>query len=174
MSWAGTRGVISLAAAFAIPTAAAGPYRDLLLICAYAVVLVTLVVQGVTFAPLMRVLGLRGTPEDDLRRADEARLAAVRAGERRLARTLQERTVPDDVLVGLRQLVEMRRQRSFAYDSYTGSAADTPRVVLTELRRSMIDAEREELLHWRDAGRLSTPALLELLRELDHEESLLA
>jgi CPA1 family monovalent cation:H+ antiporter len=41
------------------------------------------------------------------------------------------------------------------------------------VRRQMIDAEREELLRWRDAGRLPDAGLRALERELDHEEGLL-
>ncbi len=61
LTWAGTRGVITLAAVFAIPLTLHNgrpfPDRDLLLLCAYIVVLVTLVGQGLTFGPLVRRLG---------------------------------------------------------------------------------------------------------------------
>ncbi len=62
LSWAGMRGIVTLAAAFAIPeTLHDGtpfPYRDLILLCAFAVVLGTLVLQGLTIAPLIRRVGL--------------------------------------------------------------------------------------------------------------------
>src|SRR3954470_1511539 len=68
LSWAGTRGVISLAAIFTLPltteTGAPFPDRDLLLFCAFLAVLVTLVGQGLTFAPLVRALGLRADEAD--------------------------------------------------------------------------------------------------------------
>ena len=58
LSWAGKRGIVTLAAAFAIPeTLPDGtpfPHRDLFLVCAFAVVLVTLVLQVLTMAPLIR------------------------------------------------------------------------------------------------------------------------
>ena len=63
LSWSGTRGVISLAAISALPLVTADgapfPNRDLLLFCTFVVVLITLVGQGLTFAPLVRALGLR-------------------------------------------------------------------------------------------------------------------
>ena len=68
LSWAGTRGVISLAAIFTLPlvTSSGRPFpdRDLLLFCTYLVVVVTLVGQGLTFAPVARALGMRADPAD--------------------------------------------------------------------------------------------------------------
>ncbi len=88
MSWAGTRGVITLAAIFSLPlTTDAGtafPNRNLLLFCAFLVVLVTLVGQGLTFAPLTRALGLRVNFADQARVRNEARAASVVAGLARL------------------------------------------------------------------------------------------
>ena len=84
LSWAGTRGVISLAAIF---TRAADdvrgkpfPGRDLILFCTYVVVVVTLVGQGVTFAPIVRALGVRADPADAASLRNEARAASVQAG----------------------------------------------------------------------------------------------
>ncbi len=83
LSWAGARGVITLVAAFAIPlttrTGEAFPARDLLLFNAYLLVLVTLLGQGVTFAPLLRRLGLRANILDQARLRNQARAAAVDA-----------------------------------------------------------------------------------------------
>ncbi|HET8630394.1 MAG TPA: Na+/H+ antiporter [Thermomicrobiales bacterium] len=172
MSWVGTRGVISLAAAFAMPAAAAGRYRPLLLFCAYAVVLVTVVGQGSTFAPLVRALGLTAGRDAELRRVDEARVAGVRAGLRRLDELERERPVPAEVAEGLRRVAGLRCQRTSRRGA--GGVAETPAALHAELRRQMIEAERDELVHWRDAGRLSDPALRLLERELDQEEGLLA
>jgi len=58
LTWAGTCGIISLAAVFTLPLDF--PFRDLLLFCAYVVVLVTLVGQGATFSMLVRMVGMRG------------------------------------------------------------------------------------------------------------------
>ncbi|HST39259.1 MAG TPA: sodium:proton antiporter, partial [Conexibacter sp.] len=82
LSWAGTRGVITLATAFALPLDF--PDRHLLLFCAYLVVLVTLVGQGLTFAPLLRALKLRSDETEERRVRAEARLASIEAGIRRL------------------------------------------------------------------------------------------
>src|SRR3712207_9142307 len=65
-------------------TGAPFPDRDLLLFCAFLAVLVTLVGQGLTFAPLVRALGLRADEADQARLRNEARAASVEAGLRRL------------------------------------------------------------------------------------------
>jgi monovalent cation/hydrogen antiporter len=77
ISWAGMRGIVSLAAALALP--AGFPFRDLILLTAFSVVLGTLVIQGLTLKPLLRALDLR---DDDPvgRELNVAREHALRAG----------------------------------------------------------------------------------------------
>jgi len=82
ISWCGMRGIVTLAAAMALPDGSAAmafPYRDLILFCAFAVVLVTLIVQGMTLRPLMAWVGLKddGTVEREVRlaRVETARAA---------------------------------------------------------------------------------------------------
>ena len=69
--------MITLAAAFSLPTAT--PARDLLLFCAYLVVIVTLVGQGLTFAPLLHRLRLPGAEVTRALTRNQARAAAVEA-----------------------------------------------------------------------------------------------
>ena len=83
LSWAGARGIVSLAAIFTVPLLTDNgqpfPDRDLLLFCTLVVVLVTLVGQGSTFAPLVRALGIRANASDEARLRNEARAASVDA-----------------------------------------------------------------------------------------------
>jgi len=83
MSWAGMRGIVTLAAAFALPeTTADGspfPYRDLVLLCAFAVVFGTLVVQGLTLRPLIALSKLQA-PDPAVAEVRGARAEALRAG----------------------------------------------------------------------------------------------
>jgi Na+/H+ antiporter len=185
LSWAGTRGVISLAAIFTLPlvtdTGAPFPDRDLLLFCAFLAVLVTLVGQGITFAPLVRALGCRADQADEARLRNEARIAAVEAGLARLE-TLQseEHDAVDD-----RAIEAMRGQLSTRLDRYRKrldllNSAEGGEIPLSpgyeaalRLRRAVIEAERQELLRWRDGARLPDEGLRILERELDHEEGLL-
>jgi CPA1 family monovalent cation:H+ antiporter len=83
MSWAGMRGVVTLAAAFALPNTLPDgspfPYRDLILLCAFGVVLGTLVVQGLTLRPLIALLRLRA-PDPVAKEVRKGRAEALRAG----------------------------------------------------------------------------------------------
>lgn len=82
ISWAGMRGIVTLAAAFALPNVLADgspfPYRDLVLLCAFGVVLGTLVVQGLTLRPLIAALRLEA-PDPVAVEVRQARVEALRA-----------------------------------------------------------------------------------------------
>ncbi|HWB67339.1 MAG TPA: Na+/H+ antiporter [Mycobacteriales bacterium] len=177
LSWVGTRGVISLAAAFSLPLTAHGsplPKRDLLLFCAYTVVLVTLVGQGLTLGPLLRWLRLPSYgPERQLRLA-EARLAAAQAGAERVEELILEEDVPpviaDRARASARAAIEHYTRRRGDLNLTDLGAAESVISLLARLRRLRIEAAREELVRWRDAGRLSDRNLRLLDRELDLEE----
>ena len=196
LSWSGTRGVISLAAIFTLPltTDAGAPFpgRDLLLFCTFLVVLVTLVGQGLTFAPVVRALGLRADRADMARLRNQARSTSVRAALARLDEvdeTLREGAVAvraedlDGVdpasVAAMRELLETRLARyRTRLDLLEDAAPDEVPVspeyeAALRLRRLVIDAQREELLRLRDAGQLPDEGLRVLERELDHEERLL-
>jgi CPA1 family monovalent cation:H+ antiporter len=186
LSWAGTRGVISLAAIFTLPllTDAGAPFpdRDLLLFCTFLVVLVTLVGQGLTFAPLVRALNLRADAADQARLRNQARAAAVEAGLARLDElTHEEHDATDDpAIAALRtqleaRLARYRRRLDLLEHAEAGEIPYSPQYDATlRVRRAVIDAEREELLRLRDVGRLPDSGLRVLERELDHEEGLLS
>ncbi|MEV6931565.1 Na+/H+ antiporter [Dactylosporangium sp. NPDC051485] len=183
LSWAGTRGVISLAAVFTIPltTEAGAPFpdRDLLLFCTFMVVLVTLVGQGLTFAPLVRALGLKANEVDEARQRNEARAAAVQAALDRLDEL--EREEPDEAqAVALLRAKLQERLRRYQHRLDVLSAAESDEVPTSQryesalrIQKLAIEAQREELLRWRDAGNLPDEGLRRLERELDHEERIL-
>ncbi len=178
LSWSGTRGVITLAAAFAIPltidSQQAFPARDLLLFSAYLLVLVTLLGQGVTFGPLLRRLGLRANMYDQARLRNQARTAAVDAALVRLEQLVNEDGLPEQVATGIRRNLLARQQRYRTRLAFLDDAPGAPRSADYETaaraRRDIIDAQHEELLRWRDAARLPDTSLRILQRELDHEE----
>ncbi|WP_328852234.1 Na+/H+ antiporter [Micromonospora globbae] len=180
LSWSGTRGVISLAAIFTLPlvTDSGEPFpdRDLLLFCAFVVVLVTLVGQGLTFAPLVRALGLRADEADQARVRNEARSASVEAALARLAEVAAEEPEHIDAVEAMRtqlhsRLTRYRGRLDQLQATDSSRLPDSPRYeAALRIRRAVIDAQREELLRWRDAGRLPDEGLRVLERELDHEE----
>lgn len=185
LSWAGTRGVISLAAIFTLPlvTDDGSPFpdRDLLLFCTFLTVLVTLVGQGLTFAPLVRALGLRADEADQARLRNEARIASVEAALRRLEEMEAERHDDvDDRAIGVLRTQLRTRLRRYRHRLDLLGNAEAGEIPLSpeyeaavRLRRSVIEAQRGELLRWRDVGRLPDESLRTLERELDHEEGLL-
>lgn len=185
LSWAGTRGVVSLAAIFTVPlvteTGAPFPCRDLLLFCTLVVVLVTLIGQGLTFAPLARALGIRAKPADESRLRKLASVAAIRAAIDRLDALNQqshntiERQAIATVSAQLSARLKSRQQQLDVLE--IADADDIPAFpndeALLEIRRAAIDAQREELVRWRDAGMLPDQGLRALGRSLDHEEGML-
>jgi monovalent cation/hydrogen antiporter len=185
LSWAGTRGVISLAAIFTLPlvTDDGSPFpdRDLLLFCAFLTVLVTLVGQGLTFAPLVRALGLRADEADQARLRNEARIAAVEAALQRLDdMEAEQHDDVDDRAIGLLRSQLRNRLNRYRHRLDLLDSAEAGEIPLSpeyeaalRLRRSVIEAQRAELLAWRDVGKLPDESLRTLERELDHEEGLL-
>jgi len=179
LSWAGTRGVITLAAIFTLPLTIVGgrpfPGRDLELFCAYLVVVVTLVGQGLTFGLVARMLGVRADEADAALARTQARAASVQAGLARLDQ-LAEDDVPGPALAALRASLDAKVRRygqvldrlETREDNEPAGAPDYEAAL--RARRAVIDAQREELLRWRDAGHLPDASLRILERELDHEE----
>jgi monovalent cation/hydrogen antiporter len=180
LTWAGTRGVITLGAIFAVPltTSSGAPFpgRDLLLLCAYMVVLVTLVGQGLTFAPLLRALKLRANPAEEAQVRNEARLAAVEAAMSVVDDMQIDHEIPAKTADGMRDTLQKRADRyrariSMLQESDDGDIAWTPEFEAgVRARHAVIDAQRDEYLRWRDSGRLPDESLNKLQRELDHEE----
>jgi Na+/H+ antiporter len=184
LSWAGTRGVITLAAVFSVPLLRDDgtplPGRDLLLFCAYLVVLVTLIGQGVTFSPLLSRLRLGSAEVGQAIVRNQARAAAVRAGLDRLDQLVEDEELPEDVAQPLRRAAKRRLTRyeqrvERLSEVEDGGELPTSGAYQTEarLRHAMIDAEREALLEWRDTGRLPDSSLRVLQRELDLVENVL-
>ncbi|HEY2507720.1 MAG TPA: Na+/H+ antiporter [Streptosporangiaceae bacterium] len=183
ITWAGTRGVITLAAIFSVPATIRGgrpfPDRDLLLLCAYVVVLVTLVGQGLTFGPLLRLLGLRTNSVEEAQVRNDARLAAVTAAQDAVSDMLAEHEITPEIAEELRTQLRHRTDRYRVSEAMLEQASGeeltwTPHFEsLVAAQHAIIFAERQELLRWRDAGQLPDHNLRQLQHELDQEERLL-
>lgn len=175
------RGVVSLAAAFALPlTTGSGapfPQRDLLLFLVFVVILGTLVVQGLTFGPLLRALGLRPDRQGVLLAQAAAQQAAVRAAVQRLDEAVAGDPAAEPVAEQLRRLAKATsnaRWERLGEVRASEGARETPSATWRRLRFLMLDAERAELLRLRDEGRLPDEAMRELQRRLDLEEASLS
>ncbi|MEU9125464.1 Na+/H+ antiporter [Streptomyces sp. NPDC048506] len=177
ISWAGIRGVVSLAAAFAVPPGM--PHRDLLLFLAFAVVLGTLLLQGLTFPVVVRRIGLgedRQADQDDLAEA-LAQDAAARAAWTRVEELLTagHGTTPGHVVDRLRELAEHRRHTAWerlTAHSRPGST-ETPTAAYRRLRREMLAAERQVFVRLRGEGRINDEVLRRVMHDLDLEEAVL-
>ena len=170
MSWAGMRGVVSLAAALALP--ADFPGRDLILFLGFCAILATLVLQGTTLGPLIRRLGV-SEPEDEpanpavTPEAIEARGAAAAAAMDAVAEKLDDpehAAVAEDLLRDLR--VRAKRAEQARDDAETGQQREAARL---GLRLAAIEAARAKLLA-EHKEELDNEAMAALVEELDLEE----
>ncbi|MEH0841604.1 Na+/H+ antiporter [Micromonospora sp. CPCC 205711] len=173
IGWAGMRGVVTLAAALALPLTIAGdrPYQRALFIwLAFAVIVVTLVVQGATLPAVARWLKLPADdPVQDALTAAAVQQQAGKAARERLDALAEG--APQAVVERLRTLVQSRT--NVAWERLGGSGRETPSQAYGRLRQEMIDAEREVFRAARDAGRIPEEVLVRAYRDLDLEESLL-
>jgi len=164
VSWCGMRGIVSLAAALALPIDL--EYREFLIFLTFAVILVTLVLQGLTLAPLIRRLKL-GT---DHSARDEHRLARVAMGRAALSavdRAAGEGGVLPDVLERIRAEFGER----VASASPLAQLSDSSHAHATRVRLAAVRAERDELIRLWQEGAISDDVLHHLEEELDYEES---
>jgi NhaP-type Na+/H+ or K+/H+ antiporter len=184
LSWAGMRGVVSLAAAFAIPfTTQDGrpfPERDLLLFLTFTTVLGTLLLQGLTFPALIRRLGVGSEREryDDQVAEAAAQHAAARAALDRLEELSagEASAVADEIVQRLRGHAEQRQLTAWErLGGGTGPAGEeVPSATYRRLRREMLAAERAVFVRLRDERRIDDEVLRRVLHELDLEEVMLS
>jgi monovalent cation/hydrogen antiporter len=176
IGWAGMRGVVSIAAAYALPPEF--PARDLVTFLTFCVVIGTLVIQGTTLPTLIRRLGVVAEQErrnDDLAEAG-AQQNAISAALGRLEELLTGNgEVPEDIVTRLRARAEVRSLAAWERLGGTGAAGpETPTAAYRRLRREMLQAEREVFLRLRDDGRIDDEVLRRVQLELDLEEAMMA
>jgi monovalent cation/hydrogen antiporter len=152
ISWAGMRGIVSLAAAMALPPAF--PYRDLIVLTAFSVVLGTLVLQGLTLKPLLRTLDL---DDDDPigRELSAARARALRAG---LATFEHDRSSVADAI---REAFTMRLARGHR------EGADAKHSTTVEIHRAAVQAARQAVLAMRANDEIGDDAFHLVEEDLD-------
>ncbi len=171
VSWAGMRGVVTLAAAFLLP--ADTPQRGLLTLAAFVVVAGTLLLQGLSLPWLVRLLHL---PRPDI--AEDALQSAGlvdRAARAGLA-VLDEVKSDDDPPEVIEQLQERSMRRSNQIWEQLGRSQaelEPPAATYRRLRLQMISAERSSILEARDSGTYDDEVLRMALTAIDLEESLL-
>ncbi|MER8119419.1 Na+/H+ antiporter [Streptomyces sp. NPDC094031] len=179
VSWAAMRGVVSLAIAFSIPETVRGgapfPQRNLILFLTFTTVIGTLVVQGLTLAPLIRLMKFPGRDRQAETLAEaNAQAQASLAAERRLEELLadERNALPPPLADRLHDVLERRRnavwERLGQANPVTGESVDD---TYRRLSRAMISAEREVFVRLRDHRYIDDEMLRALLRHLDLEEA---
>jgi monovalent cation/hydrogen antiporter len=178
VAWSGLRGAVSLATALALPLETdAGtrlPGRDLIVFVTFAVVLVTIVGQGLTLPALVRRLGVVAEGREEEHEELVARLVASKAALTELEAMAGEGWAGDETLDRARQYYEQRKRRFAARagkiedDGYEDASQVRQRVL-----RRLYGAERRAIVGLRNAGDISNEVMHRLGHELDLEESYL-
>lgn len=175
IGWTGMRGVVSLAAALALPATLIDgspfPHRGLILFLTFCVILVTLVLQGLTLPPLIRALGLAGESGPDCEELEARRIVTTAAvahlEEAKLRDNKRSTEIYDD-------LAQHYRNRLASL----GQAADNEEAILhgrfLDLSLEVLRIERQTAIGLRNEGRINDTVLRRIERELDLNESRLA
>jgi len=154
ISWAGMRGIVSLAAAMALPSAF--PYRNLIVFTAFAVVLGTLAIQGLTLKPLLHALDLH---DDDpvSRELGAARERALRAALASLGRDRSP----------VAELVRRELRARLAHEGSNADRGDASPSEHSKLLREALQAARQAVLAMRASGEIGDDAFHQMEEELD-------
>jgi monovalent cation/hydrogen antiporter len=166
--WSGMRGAVSLAAALALPPST--PQRDLVVFLTFAVILVTLVLQGLTLPTVIRRLGVHG---DDGEAHEElrARLVATQAALARLEELANEEWTRNETVERMTGMYDYRRRRLKARagkiedDGYEDRSVAYQRMV-----REVLEAQRSAVVALRNDGTISNDVMHRIERELDLED----
>ena len=155
VGWAGMRGIVTLATAYALPEGF--PHRDLALLCAFTVVVGTLVLQGITLRPLIHLLGLTGdgSVEREVRGAQDmlalVALEILEADGSDTARALRDEFVNTELFE-------------------EGSQFATAREARNHLRARIFAAQRQALVKLRDTAEIGDDAFHRIEEHLDRNE----
>jgi CPA1 family monovalent cation:H+ antiporter len=172
VGWSGMRGGVSLAAALALPRQGAGgspfPYRDLVIVVVAAVIVATLILQGMTLPWLLRRLDI-GHDETDAER--RTRLLAARAALDHLEERADDGHIPEEDVTRLRAFYSARAQRL-----EQGRSGPQPREGgraggYRDLRLELLGVERSAVAASREKRRIGAAATRRIERDLDLEEA---
>jgi len=173
LGWTGMRGVVSLAAALALPAmlsdGSAFPQRNLIVFLTFCVICVTLVLQGITLPPLIRALGLAGAAGPDCEE-QEARRIVIEAAVSHLEDAKERDSAAaaalyEDLTGHYRQLLAGLQYG----DGNQGDKAEHERHL--DLSLEALRVERETAIRLRDEGRINDEVLRRIEHELDLNES---
>jgi Na+/H+ antiporter len=179
ISWTGMRGVVTLAAASGVPEGTPG--REEIQLFAFAVAIGTVLIQGLTLPPLIRILKVQDPSEASRDEAEElaAREVAQHAAHERLREISRDRLaeldLPQEKIDRLKQrlerLVDTRYRFAKAAITLSGEErSGSPQAQFAKARRELLITQRAAMIEENRAGRLDDEILRKMLRELDLEE----
>ncbi|WP_020499557.1 Na+/H+ antiporter [Sciscionella marina] len=171
LSWAGMRGVVSLAPAVGLPIAMAADQRGVILLCAFVVTVGTLALQGLTLPWLINRLGVEGNEEHEDRLAEaQIRHTAARRSIDRLDE-LDKTGKHTKLIDRLRANAELRANG--VWEQLGRQDEETPMSKFRRIRREMIKVERSTFIEARDNGDIDDEVFRRVQRELDEDEAAL-
>ena len=178
VAWTGMRGAVSLAAALALPlvtdAGADFPNRDAVIFCAFAVILGTLTVQGLSLPLLIHALGVDDVDETLEREENIARKRAAQSALDRLEELTGEDWVREDTAERIAGLYRYRHRRfsaRFAEDDGDMVEIEERSENYQRLSRELLEAQRATVIEMRNAGEINDEVLRAIERELDLEDS---
>ncbi len=167
LSWVGIRGAVSLVAALALPTDF--PDRQLIVFLTFAVIVATLVLQGLTLPALIRVLGISDDGSAE-REESKARIRAAEAALARLEELVADGEVRPDTAERLRGSFGFRRDRFRArFDDEDDGAIEAQSAAYQRIMRQLLDAERAALIALRNDRVIDDNVMQRVQRDLDLE-----
>jgi CPA1 family monovalent cation:H+ antiporter len=172
LGWSGMRGGVSLAAALALPVMAGGhafPARDEIVFFAYAIVLATLVIPGLTLGPLIERLGV-ASPDERARGEARARAYLLDAALEHINELAERDELPEEIVSRLRELYESRLMR-LAAGAAPEDELPEPSAAVRRAQRDVVAAQRVALAELASTGRIGAAAAREFDRELDVDEA---
>jgi len=167
ISWAGMRGAVSLVAALALPTNF--PDRQLIIFLTFAVIVATLVVQGLTLPGLIGLLKVHDDGAAE-REDAKARIKAAEAALARLEELVADGAVREDTAERLRGAFSFRANRFRArFDEEDDGAIEERSIAYQRVMRELIGAEQSALIALRNRRAIDDNVMQRVQRDLDLE-----
>ncbi len=174
LAWTGMRGVVSLAAALALPEVtdkgAPFPERALIIYLTFCVIFSTLVLQGLSLPFVIRKLGLKDDGEAE-REEVQARKVASHAALTRIDELIERGEAPRDAAEHLREHYEVRAQS--IPTSANEEAEDSKLKTYQNIQQETLTAARKAVVELRDKGEINDEVMRRVEREIDLEEQVL-
>jgi CPA1 family monovalent cation:H+ antiporter len=175
IAWSGMRGAVSLAAALALPleTHAHAPFpqRDLIIFLTFGVIFSTLVVQGLSLAPLIRLLDVTDAGADNQEEL-RARLVATKAALDQIDALAGEEWTRDETVERMRAMYEYRKRRFAARaGKIEDDGYEDRSLAYQQMVQAVLAAQRDALVRLRNEGEISNDVMNRVVLDFDLEES---